>query len=102
MPGRRGEPVVTHGNTLVNKISFASVAKAVRETAFITSQAPVILSLEMHCGAKQQARIAELLKKELGARLLTAAELERLAEASSRDDRGMGRISRLASFCTSR
>ena len=81
--GRRGEPVVTHGNTLVNKISFASVAKAVGEAAFVTSQAPVILSLEMHCGEKQQARIAELLKKELGAQLLTCAELERLAEASS-------------------
>ena len=81
--GRRGEPVVTHGNTLVTKISFASVAKAVRETAFITSQAPVILSLEMHCGEKQQARIAELLKRELGAQLLTRDELRRIADARS-------------------
>ncbi len=76
--GARGEPVVTHGNTLVNKISFASVAKAVSETAFVTSQAPVLLSLEMHCGKKQQARIAQLLKNELGALLVTCAELEHL------------------------
>ena len=81
--GARGEPVVTHGNTLVNKISFASVAKAVGETAFVTSQAPVLLSLEMHCGEKQQARIADLLKKELGALLLTWADLESLVEAQS-------------------
>ena len=81
--GRRGEPVVTHGNTLVNKISFASVAKAVGEAAFVTSQAPVILSLEMHCGEKQQARIAELLKRELGAQLLTRDELRRIADARS-------------------
>jgi hypothetical protein len=81
--GARGEPVVTHGNTLVNKISFASVAKAVSETAFVTSQAPVLLSLEMHCGEKQQARIAELLKKELGALLVTCAELKCLSEARS-------------------
>ena len=81
--GARGEPIVTHGNTLVTKISFASVAKAVSETAFVTSQAPVLLSLEMHCGKKQQARIAELLKKELGALLLTCAELECLFEAQS-------------------
>ena len=81
--GARGEPVVTHGNTLVNKISFASVAKAVAETAFVTSQAPVLLSLEMHCGAKQQARIAHLLKKELGALLLTCTDLESLVEAQS-------------------
>ena len=97
--GRRGEPVVTHGNTLVNKISFASVAKAVRETAFITSQAPVILSLEMHCGAKQQARIAELLKKELGALLLTADELEGLFEAQSpaaREIDGRGESARIS------
>ena len=78
--GARGEPAVTHGNTLVNKISFASVAKAVSETAFVTSQAPVILSLEMHCGKEQQARIAELLLQHLGAQLLTPAELERLSE----------------------
>ena len=61
--------VVTHGNTLVNKISFASVAKAVGEAAFVTSQAPVILSLEMHCGEKQQARISSvqfILAKNLG------------------------------------
>ena len=81
--GARGEPVVTHGNTLVNKISFALVAKAVSETAFVTSQAPVLLSLEMHCGEKQQARIAELLKKELGALLVTCAELKCLSEARS-------------------
>ena len=81
--GARGEPVVTHGNTLVNRISFASVAKAVGETAFVTSQAPVILSLEMHCGEKQQARIAELLKKELGVLLITCADLESLVEAQS-------------------
>ena len=81
--GSRGEPVVTHGNTLVNKISFASVARAVSETAFVTSQAPVLLSLEMHCGEKQQARIAELLKKELGALLVTCAELKCLSEARS-------------------
>ena len=47
---------VTHGNTLVNRISFKSVMQAIADTAFVTSVYPVILSLEMHCSPEATAR----------------------------------------------
>ena len=45
--GPRGQPIVTHGHTLCSSVSFDAVAKAIAETAFITSRCPVVLSLEM-------------------------------------------------------
>jgi hypothetical protein len=41
------------------------VANAIRECAFQTSSLPVILSLEMHCGLKQQRVIAQVLQDAL-------------------------------------
>ena len=35
---------------------FDDVARAIAEYAFITSELPVVLSLEMHCKPKQQVR----------------------------------------------
>ena len=68
--GKKGASV-THGYTFVTVESFGAVAQAVAETAFVTSELPVILSLEMHCSAPQQKEIAELLRHHLGPTLLT-------------------------------
>ena len=68
-------PSVTHGFTFVTLETFAAVAQAIAETAFVTSELPVILSLEMHCSPPQQKQIAELLKRHLGSMLLTYDEL---------------------------
>ena len=68
-------PMVTHGHTFVTIESFAAVAEAVAETAFITSDLPVILSLEMHCSPPQQHQIAKLLMQHLGPMLLLYDEL---------------------------
>ena len=38
---------------------FDEVTKAVAECAFVCSEMPVILSLEMHCSPRQQRLIAE-------------------------------------------
>jgi len=54
-------PIVTHGHTFCTSISFEEVAKAVNECAFVTSNLPVILSLEMHCSPKQQYRLARIM-----------------------------------------
>ncbi|CAD8116290.1 unnamed protein product [Paramecium sonneborni] len=64
--GEDGEPKVTHGHTLVNDIKFKDVILTVRDFAFCKDNNPAILSLEMHCGLKQQKRIAEILKSILG------------------------------------
>lgn len=44
--------------------------RAIAECAFITSDLPVVLSLEMHCSQKQQQRAAEIAIHHLGKRLM--------------------------------
>ena len=51
------------------------MARAIAEFAFVTSELPVILSLEMHCSAPQQHQIASLLTMYLGEVLLSYDEL---------------------------
>ena len=63
--GDDGEPVVTHGHTLVNKISLKSVTKEIFNSAFITSPYPVIISLENHCSYEQTGKIGEIFQKYL-------------------------------------
>ncbi len=64
--GPDGEPIVTHGHTLTSKILFRDVIQACKDFGFSTSPYPVILTLEMHCGEKQQIAIANILKEILG------------------------------------
>ncbi len=45
--------------------------EAIAETAFVTSEFPVILSFENHCSKKQQERLARHCEKILGNLLLT-------------------------------
>ena len=68
-------PVVTHGHTFVTIEGFGAVAEAIADCAFVTSELPVILSLEMHCSPPQQRQLAELLMHHLGATLLSYEEL---------------------------
>ncbi|KAJ2813290.1 1-phosphatidylinositol 4,5-bisphosphate phosphodiesterase delta-1, partial [Coemansia furcata] len=68
--GGYGEPVVSHGHTLTTRILFEDVIIAVSLYAFAVSPYPVILSFENHCSLPQQARMATLLKKHLGAMLV--------------------------------
>jgi len=59
------------------------VAKAIYDCAFHTSQQPVLLSLEMHCTAKQQRILANLMVEHLGDLLMSYDELSRLGESKS-------------------
>ena len=58
--GPNGEPMITHGGTATSKVPMRAVLLAIAETAFpsaaapLTSNYPVTLSLEMHCGVAQQ------------------------------------------------
>ncbi|KAL1507405.1 hypothetical protein AB1Y20_008247 [Prymnesium parvum] len=72
------KPIVTHGHTFCTAESFDRVAKAISEFAFVASEMPVILSIEMHCCVLQQNAIAKLLTEHLGDILLTHEELGRL------------------------
>ena len=68
--GPKDEPIVTHGLTLCTTVRFEEVIQALVETAFATSDLPIIISLEMHCSHKQQVRCAALMCSLLGDALL--------------------------------
>ncbi|XP_071802136.1 1-phosphatidylinositol 4,5-bisphosphate phosphodiesterase beta-1-like isoform X8 [Asterias amurensis] len=64
------EPIITHGYTMCTEVSFKEVIEAIKETAFKTTDFPVILSFENHCGPKQQAKMANYCRTILGDALL--------------------------------
>jgi hypothetical protein len=79
--GPQGEPTVYHGHTLTQHVRFGDIVSALAETAFLASPFPLILSLEVHCSARQQDRMAEILRTEFGERLVfsTTEETESIA-----------------------
>ena len=63
--------MVTHGNTFCTKCTFEEVAKAVAECAFVNSELPVMLSLEMHCSPPQQQRLTKIILAHVGDAVLS-------------------------------
>ncbi|KAG6107772.1 hypothetical protein E4U13_006807 [Claviceps humidiphila] len=75
------EPKVTHGFTLVSHIPFRTVCETIRavhdeeaamarlNSTFIRT--PILLSLENHCKAHGQRRLAAIMKEVFGERLLS-------------------------------
>lgn len=55
------EPRVLHGYTLTKEVSFRDVCKAIGTSAFVASDLPLIVSLEVHCGPEQQAIMVEIM-----------------------------------------
>lgn len=51
-------------------LTFQDVIQAIADTAFVTSDFPVILSFENHCSQKQQVKMAHYCKDILGDLLL--------------------------------
>ncbi|KAK6642093.1 hypothetical protein RUM44_013816 [Polyplax serrata] len=68
--GRIDEPVIVHGYTFVPEINAKEVIEAIAESAFKTSDFPVILSFENHCNPRQQAKIAQYCREIFGDMLL--------------------------------
>lgn len=77
------EPKVTHGYTLVSRVSFRSVCEVIRDVydeeakEAVDEQgyraAPILISLENHCGEKGQARLVQIMHEVWGERLLSKA-----------------------------
>ncbi|XP_068169508.1 1-phosphatidylinositol 4,5-bisphosphate phosphodiesterase gamma-2 isoform X2 [Antennarius striatus] len=74
-----GEPIIYHGWTRTTKIKFEDVVKVINEHAFVTSEFPVILSIEEHCPVEQQRQMARIFRDVFGDKLLTEP-VEQLAE----------------------
>ncbi|XP_059470095.1 1-phosphatidylinositol 4,5-bisphosphate phosphodiesterase gamma-1 [Neocloeon triangulifer] len=64
-------PFIYHGHTLTSKIKFLDVIKTIREHAFVTSEYPVILSIEDNCSLPQQRNMARAFQEVFGDMLLT-------------------------------
>ncbi|XXG98780.1 hypothetical protein Hte_005110 [Hypoxylon texense] len=81
------EPKVTHGYTLVSHIPFRTVCETIRDVVdreaaqSINAQgyraAPIMLSLENHCGPYGQQRLVEIMREVFGDRLLSRAIREK-------------------------
>jgi phosphatidylinositol phospholipase C delta len=70
------EPRVLHGFTLTKEISFREVCQTVKEHAFVASDLPLIVSLEVHCTPLQQNSMVEIMEEIWGEHLLSASEIE--------------------------
>lgn len=68
--GEDQEPIITHGKAMCTDILFKDVIQAIRETAFVTSDYPVILSFENHCSKPQQYKMARYCEEIFGELLL--------------------------------
>ncbi|KAI9669023.1 MAG: hypothetical protein M1831_000615 [Alyxoria varia] len=61
-PASQAEPRVLHGYTLTKEVTFRKVCEAIRDAAFLKSDLPVIVSLEVHCDHNQQAVMVDIIK----------------------------------------
>lgn len=89
------EPKVTHGYTLASNISFRSVCETLAHIVDKEAKdaegsdwraAPIMISLENHCGAHGQQRLAEIMKEVLGDRLISKA----VRDEGTAEQRGSG------------
>ncbi|XP_052042434.1 1-phosphatidylinositol 4,5-bisphosphate phosphodiesterase epsilon-1 [Apodemus sylvaticus] len=68
--GDDGMPIIYHGHTLTTKIPFKEVVEAIDRSAFITSDLPIIISIENHCSLPQQRKMADIFKSVFGEKLV--------------------------------
>ncbi|KAE8144472.1 PLC-like phosphodiesterase [Aspergillus avenaceus] len=59
----RPEPRVLHGHTLTKGTTFRDVCYAIRDSAFVVSDLPVIVSLEVHASLEQQHAMVEIMEE---------------------------------------
>uniref|UniRef100_A0A3Q2YNK3 Phosphoinositide phospholipase C n=1 Tax=Hippocampus comes TaxID=109280 RepID=A0A3Q2YNK3_HIPCM len=64
--GEDQEPIITHGKAMCTDILFKDVIQAIKDTAFVTSEFPVILSFENHCSKPQQYKMAKYCEEIFG------------------------------------
>ena len=64
------QPIVTHGRTKSSKIYFQDCISTISKYAFAASPYPLILSLEVHCRARQQEIMVRIMQKEFKDKLV--------------------------------
>ncbi|KAJ9615394.1 hypothetical protein H2200_001469 [Cladophialophora chaetospira] len=61
--GPKREPRVLHGYTLTQSVTFRSVCHAIRDSAFVSTDLPLIVSLEVHASLDQQEVMVEIMSE---------------------------------------
>lgn len=82
------EPRVLHGFTLTKEVSFRSVCQVVKEYAFVTTDLPLTVSLEVHCSPLQQEVMVDIMEEAWGELLLPAPESQPTSLPSPNQLRG--------------
>ncbi|PSN63335.1 PLC-like phosphodiesterase [Corynespora cassiicola Philippines] len=59
----RAEPRVLHGYTLTKDMPFRDVCETIRDYAFVNSNLPLIVSLEVHASPEQQEIMVEIMQQ---------------------------------------
>jgi phosphatidylinositol phospholipase C delta len=72
--GREG-PVVMHGITATQSITFRNALKTIKQDAHTTSEYPVIITMENHCSKLKRVELAKILLEELGDKLFIPLSL---------------------------
>lgn len=57
------EPRVLHGHTLTKGATFREICYAIRDNAFVASDLPVVISLEVHACLEQQQMMVDIMKE---------------------------------------
>lgn len=57
------EPRVLHGYTLTKEVSFRDVCRTIRDYAFMVTDLPLIVSLEVHCSDVQQEAMVNIMNE---------------------------------------
>ncbi|KAJ5820267.1 hypothetical protein N7474_005858 [Penicillium riverlandense] len=59
----RGEPRVLHGHTLTKGTTFREICYAIRDSAFVDNDLPIIVSFEVHACLEQQQLMVDIMKE---------------------------------------
>ncbi|KAF5678244.1 1-phosphatidylinositol-4,5-bisphosphate phosphodiesterase [Fusarium circinatum] len=60
------EPIVKDGFTFMKPCGFREACQGIRDSAFINTDLPVIINLEVHADSEQQKVMAKIMKEEWG------------------------------------
>uniref|UniRef100_A0AC34RK70 1-phosphatidylinositol 4,5-bisphosphate phosphodiesterase n=1 Tax=Panagrolaimus sp. JU765 TaxID=591449 RepID=A0AC34RK70_9BILA len=67
---RENEPIITHGKAMCTDVNFKDVLYQIKDTAFMRTDFPVILSFENHCSKSNQLKMAKYCMEVFGDMLL--------------------------------
>ncbi|GKT43861.1 1-phosphatidylinositol 4,5-bisphosphate phosphodiesterase 1 [Colletotrichum spaethianum] len=70
------EPQVFHGYTLTKEVPFRHVCETIRDYGFAAADTPLIVSLEVHCGAEQQEVMVQIMEETWKGLLVPAPDVD--------------------------